>query len=88
MGNYVIGKTEMGDVTDRENPKLNKQFSTNPNYGISWEQYAEEIGRPDMDLETFMAFPHALVGSVDYMCEELERRRELYGFSYVSIGRT
>jgi probable F420-dependent oxidoreductase len=43
---------------------------------------AAELG---MDLETFMAFPHALVGSVDYMCEELERRRELYGFSYVSI---
>ncbi len=39
----------------------------------------------DMDAETFLKFPHALVGSVDAICEELERRRELYGFSYVSI---
>jgi len=46
------------------------------------EAMASQLG---MDLDTFMAFPHALVGSVDYMCEELERRRELYGFSYISI---
>ncbi|MFP6816626.1 MAG: TIGR03621 family F420-dependent LLM class oxidoreductase [Pseudomonadales bacterium] len=47
---------------------------------------AEAMGRElGMDLDTFLAFPHALVGSIDYMCEELERRRELYGFSYVSI---
>jgi probable F420-dependent oxidoreductase len=47
---------------------------------------AEAMGRElGMDRETFLAFPHALVGSIDYMCEELERRRELYGFSYVSI---
>ncbi|MBH80428.1 MAG: F420-dependent oxidoreductase [Gammaproteobacteria bacterium] len=49
-------------------------------------QTAEEMGRAmGMDTETFLAFPHALVGSVDYMCEELERRRELYGFSYISV---
>lgn len=47
---------------------------------------AEAMGRElGMNLDTFLAFPHALVGSIDYMCEELERRRELYGFSYVSI---
>jgi probable F420-dependent oxidoreductase len=47
---------------------------------------AEAMGRSlGMDADTFLAFPHALVGSVDYMCEELERRRELYGFSYVSV---
>ena len=43
---------------------------------------ARELG---MDVDTFLNFPHALVGSIDYMCEELERRRELYGFSYISI---
>jgi hypothetical protein len=32
-----------------------------------------------------MAHPHALFGSVDGICEELERRREEYGISYVSI---
>ncbi len=52
----------------------------------SQAETAEAMGRElGMDAETFLAFPHALVGSIDYMCEELERRREIYGFSYVSI---
>ena len=47
---------------------------------------AEEMGGAlGMDVDAFLSFPHALVGSIDYMCEELERRRELYGFTYVSI---
>lgn len=32
--------------------------------------------------------PHALFGSVDTVCEELERRRELHGISYVTVGDT
>jgi hypothetical protein len=47
------------------------------------EQLAEQTGLTGDDLRTF---PHALVGSVDAICEELERRREVYGFSYVTIG--
>ena len=48
---------------------------------------ADEMGKLfGMDAEEFLSFPHALVGSVDYMCEELERRRELYGFSYVTVA--
>lgn len=34
-----------------------------------------------------LALPHALVGSIDGTAEELERRREEYGFSYVIFGR-
>ena len=30
--------------------------------------------------------PHALIGSVDAICDELERRRALYGISYVTVG--
>lgn len=30
--------------------------------------------------------PHALFGSVDTICEELERRRERFGISYVTVG--
>ncbi len=30
--------------------------------------------------------PHALFGSVDTVCDELERRRELHGISYVTVG--
>ncbi|MGE0387270.1 MAG: TIGR03621 family F420-dependent LLM class oxidoreductase [Gammaproteobacteria bacterium] len=29
--------------------------------------------------------PHALIGTVDAICEELQRRRELFGFSYITI---
>lgn len=47
------------------------------------EQLAAQTGLAGEALRTF---PHALVGSVDAVCEELERRRELYGFSYVTIG--
>ena len=30
--------------------------------------------------------PHGLFGSVDAVCDELQRRRESYGISYVSVG--
>ena len=33
----------------------------------------------------FIAHPHALFGSVDGVCEELERRREAYGISYITV---
>jgi probable F420-dependent oxidoreductase len=51
--------------------------------GTTEEQLAEQTGMAGEELRTF---PHALVGSVDAICEELERRREVYGFSYVTIG--
>ncbi|MFN3231181.1 MAG: TIGR03621 family F420-dependent LLM class oxidoreductase [Alphaproteobacteria bacterium] len=39
----------------------------------------------DLTVDEILNFPHCLIGSVDYICEELERRRELYGFNYISI---
>ena len=33
-----------------------------------------------------MAHPHVLIGSIDGICEELARRREIYGIAYVTIG--
>lgn len=41
-------------------------------FGLSAEEMAEH--------------PHALIGSVDAICEELERRRERFGMTYVTIG--
>ena len=35
--------------------------------------------------EDMLAHPHALFGSVDGVCEELERRREAYGISYITV---
>jgi probable F420-dependent oxidoreductase len=36
--------------------------------------------------EQMREHPHALFGSVDTVCEELQRRRELHGISYVTVG--
>lgn len=41
-----------------------------------------------MTPEQMREHPHALFGSVDTVCEELERRRELHGISYVTVGET
>lgn len=47
------------------------------------EQLTAQTG---MSGAALRSFPHALVGSVEAICEELERRREVYGFSYVTVG--
>jgi len=39
-----------------------------------------------LSLDEMLAHPHALFGSVDQVCEELERRRERFGISYVTVG--
>lgn len=36
--------------------------------------------------EEMLRHPHALIGDVDAICDELERRREAYGISYVTVG--
>ena len=38
-----------------------------------------------MSADDILHHPHCLIGSVDYMCEELERRRETYGISYIAV---
>lgn len=42
--------------------------------------------RTGMAIDELKRFPHAAVGSVDEVCEELQRRREEYGFSYITVG--
>lgn len=48
------------------------------------EQFAQMFG---MGEEEMRSHPHALFGSVDTICEELERRRELHGISYITVGQ-
>jgi probable F420-dependent oxidoreductase len=43
---------------------------------------AEPMG---LAVEDLLAGPHNLIGSVDYICEELQRRRETYGISYITV---
>ena len=46
-------------------------------------QFAQMFGLSDEDMAKH---PHALFGSVDAICAELERRRELHGISYITVG--
>jgi len=41
-----------------------------------------------MSAEEMAAHPHALIGSVDQICEGLIERREKYGISYLTVGAT
>lgn len=48
---------------------------------------AEQVmARTGLGREELKRFPHAAVGSVEEVCEELQRRREEYGFSYITVG--
>ena len=38
-----------------------------------------------MSPNDILNHPHCQIGSVDYICEELERRRETYGISYIAV---
>ena len=59
--------------------------------------FAFVMDNPETMIETFakmngftneemVSYPHALFGSVETVCEELQRRREEYGISYITIG--
>ncbi len=43
---------------------------------------ASEFG---MSVESLLEGPHNLIGSIDYICEELQRRRQKYGISYITV---
>jgi probable F420-dependent oxidoreductase len=49
------------------------------------ENFATNFGYSEEEMRRH---PHALFGSVDTICEELRRRRELHGISYVTVGDT
>jgi probable F420-dependent oxidoreductase len=47
---------------------------------------AEAVGKAlGMSTADILNHPHCLIGSVDFICEELQRRREAYGISYVAV---
>lgn len=47
-------------------------------------QFAQMFGMSEADMAQH---PHALFGSVDAICDELERRREAFGISYITVGK-
>ena len=46
-------------------------------------EMSDTFGLPPAQI---MTHPHALIGSADAICDELIRRREVYGISYISVG--
>ena len=46
-------------------------------------QFSQMFGISEEEMKKH---PHALFGSVETICEELERRRELFGISYITVG--
>jgi probable F420-dependent oxidoreductase len=50
-------------------------------------QAAEELAKrwPQLSTEEILAAPYALIGTVDHLVEELQRRRERWGISYYVI---
>ena len=46
------------------------------------EQFGQMFGLSESEM---LAHPHALFGGVDSICDELERRREAFGISYVTV---
>jgi hypothetical protein len=39
-----------------------------------------------LSKDEMMRHPHGLFGSVDFVTDELQRRRAQYGISYVTVG--
>jgi len=55
--------------------------------GDQADAMAEGMGNVfGLSADEMRAHPHALFGTVDAICEELERRRDLYGISYVTVN--
>ena len=55
--------------------------------GPGTEKMAERMGAGmGLSAEAMAAHPHGLFGDIDAICDELERRRELYGLSYITVG--
>jgi probable F420-dependent oxidoreductase len=73
-----------GDRFDQLEIHIGAYFTdvTNDPSGVAAEM-STMFGLPESDV---MSHPHALIGSTEAICEELLRRREMYGISYVSIG--
>lgn len=46
------------------------------------QMFGEALG---MSADDILSHPHCLIGSVNFICEELERRRDTYGISYVAV---
>jgi probable F420-dependent oxidoreductase len=75
-----------GDRFDDVELEIGAYFTTVTDDGAGTR---EKMGAAfGMSGEQLAAYPHALVGSVDEICETLQQRREDYGISYITVGAT
>lgn len=78
-------RTEGGEVEPPE-LEIGAYFTTVTPDGAG-EATREKVGAAfGMSGEDLAAYPHALVGSVDEICETLQQRRDDYGISYLTVG--
>ena len=78
-------KAAAGDRFDGLELEIGAYFAfVGPGMGAVAEQMGKGLG---LDAAAMRAHPHGLFGDVDEVCDELQRRREEYGISYVTIGR-
>ena len=70
-----------GDRFDELELEIGVMFSPG-DVGPAVAQLAERFGCTEEETRNH---PHMLFGSVDAVCEELERRREQYGISYFTV---
>ncbi len=76
-------KEGAGDRFDTLELETAAYFIAMPGTEVTEEALGARLG---LDAAGLRRFPHALVGSVDEICEQLELRREDYGFSYFTVG--
>ncbi len=58
-----------------------------PHYAAMRDTIAAGMGKAmGLSTDEMLRHPHGLFGTPDAICEELERRREQYGISYVTVG--
>ncbi len=73
-----------GDRFDEVELEIGAYFTTVTDDGAGTrEKMGAAFGMSGDDLG---AYPHALVGSVDEICDTLHKRREDYGISYITVG--
>lgn len=57
-----------------------------PFIGPGMEKMAERMGAGmGLDADAMRAHPHGLFGDTDAICDELERRRDRFGLSYITV---
>jgi len=73
-----------GDRFDRIELEIAAYFTS---VGDQADGMAEGMGNVfGLSTEAMKEHPHGLFGSVDKICDELVRRREIYGINYVTVG--